>query len=816
MEIVNKINANGQNENVLVSINQNDVINGVLTIPRNVESLSSTLLEALKKLNVVEIKCENGCKLKSIAKEQFTGIMSLERVDFSNCEDLESIGLQAFKHCGNLKNANFNNCKKLINIYNGAFFMCYNLSEITLKGCENLENIASGAFSQCTDLSTFDFDSLPNLQVIYENAFNGCKNLKRLNFSKNLKLVSIGANAFCACFSLSEVDLSNLNIEQINECAFYDCTNLKKFKMQNCKNLTYFSNYVLHLTRLEEFDIRGCSNLKHFKNNWINTDVAYLDYNVQGFAVNAFKRTFPERTLVVVCDNDKVAFSFKNNDSNLSNLKVLSLGFLKYARQKKQSLNAETINVFCSKKEIDILLKNANTVYEIVDKITAENMEKYEINVLQLLRALGYFGFENYGNFDKQKSISANEKAMLETYKNLLAKDLLKHKVIKNIKGETNKDYINKLLQEKTNKIARSYSLEKLVALWVENNLIANEHKEKFLYELGRFDFRLNADINFASFLVANFDRIMQEKISLVDVKEDFNPAYCNSINGKIRLFAIYNDFENILSASNKKVVTRSNNQRFTLEDCEYASIYNNVGAGNEGLAEVCGNAHLKQEEFESLQLIFEEGKKNKYLQILDASKDNSPNDFSYEIIEKDNPLGLVLGNITNCCQSIGGAGESCVRVGATNPYSAFAVFRFKNKIIGQSWLWYDEKQKLIVLDNIEVPDIYYGIVNRERAKEVGECVQRLCDNLFKTMRSKGYDVQNVIIGSFATDMEFLDKNYYLETNKGEFFSCNLYLETSKVYSDIEKEGQYIVYKNGKPFKRKNKREISEIEREFD
>ena len=76
----------GQNENVLLSINKNDVRNGVLTIPRNVESLSSSLLEALKNLNVVEIKCENGCKLKSIAKEQFTGIMSLERVDFSNCE----------------------------------------------------------------------------------------------------------------------------------------------------------------------------------------------------------------------------------------------------------------------------------------------------------------------------------------------------------------------------------------------------------------------------------------------------------------------------------------------------------------------------------------------------------------------------------------------------------------------------------------------------------------------------------------------------------------------------------------------------------
>ena len=37
---------------------------------------------------------------------------------------------------------------------------------------------------------------------------------------------------------------------------------------------------------------------------------------------------------------------------------------------------------------------------------------------------------------------------------------------------------------------------------------------------------------------------------------------------------------------------------------------------------------------------------------------------YKWEIIKKDNPIGLMLGYATDCCQVIGGDGESCLKTG--------------------------------------------------------------------------------------------------------------------------------------------------------
>ena len=46
-------------------------------------------------------------------------------------------------------------------------------------------------------------------------------------------------------------------------------------------------------------------------------------------------------------------------------------------------------------------------------------------------------------------------------------------------------------------------------------------------------------------------------------------------------------------------------------------------------------------------------------------------------------PMCAVLGNIRNCCQVLGGAGESCVKYGMTRPNSRFITLNYKGKIIG-------------------------------------------------------------------------------------------------------------------------------------
>ena len=85
--------------------------------------------------------------------------------------------------------------------------------------------------------------------------------------------------------------------------------------------------------------------------------------------------------------------------------------------------------------------------------------------------------------------------------------------------------------------------------------------------------------------------------------------------------------------------------------------------------------------------------------------------------------------------------------------------------------------------------------------EEVKACIVRLCDNIVKTMGQNGYNIQNVIIGSANTDIEFLENEYYKEMDKNKFIQMPFTDDKKAIYSDVCKEGQYIIYKNGKQYK---------------
>ena len=82
--------------------------------------------------------------------------------------------------------------------------------------------------------------------------------------------------------------------------------------------------------------------------------------------------------------------------------------------------------------------------------------------------------------------------------------------------------------------------------------------------------------------------------------------------------------------------------------------------------------------------------------------------EYSYEILQKDDPTGLVLGYATDCCQTAYGAGASCISYGYNNSDSGFFKVEKKNTIYAQSWIWQIEKElneknlKILVFDSIE------------------------------------------------------------------------------------------------------------------
>jgi len=63
---------------------------------------------------------------------------------------------------------------------------------------------------------------------------------------------------------------------------------------------------------------------------------------------------------------------------------------------------------------------------------------------------------------------------------------------------------------------------------------------------------------------------------------------------------------------------------------------------------------------------------------------------------------GLFLGEMTDCCQSIGGAGAKCAKHGFISENSGFYVVEnAKGRVVGQTWAWRGEKGEL-VFDSLE------------------------------------------------------------------------------------------------------------------
>ncbi len=72
-------------------------------------------------------------------------------------------------------------------------------------------------------------------------------------------------------------------------------------------------------------------------------------------------------------------------------------------------------------------------------------------------------------------------------------------------------------------------------------------------------------------------------------------------------------------------------------------------------------------------------------------------------ILEGTDPLQVSLGELTNCCQALGDAGESAMMYGLTNSHAGFWVLENKNtgKIYAQAEAW-EWDEDTLVLDNIE------------------------------------------------------------------------------------------------------------------
>lgn len=184
-----------------------------IKVPRNISFLGTKAFFNCKQLETIEL-CD--C-IDFIGINAFEGCSKLRH--FVIPEKLKSISFEMFKNCSSLQSVDFSENCVCKSIDKHAFEGCLKLNSINLP--TSITSIPESCFLGCLSLEQIQLPK--KLQVIYKNAFRSCRSLSQIQIPSNVSIIE--AHAFQDCSSLKQIDLPH-GIDVIGPSAFQDCTNL--------------------------------------------------------------------------------------------------------------------------------------------------------------------------------------------------------------------------------------------------------------------------------------------------------------------------------------------------------------------------------------------------------------------------------------------------------------------------------------------------------------------------------------------------------------------------------------------------------------
>ncbi|KAG5675126.1 hypothetical protein PVAND_005055 [Polypedilum vanderplanki] len=130
------------------------------------------------------------------------------------------------------------------------------------------EKLLSLAFTKFKNLKIIEF-GFGIFQKLEQEIFANCEKLEKFKLSLSTPLRNVPANTFSNCSSLTELDLSNNSISQLNRDSFTGLSNLKTLILKNNQLLTITRDIFDGLTNLEILDISGNGNLNTFESDGV-------------------------------------------------------------------------------------------------------------------------------------------------------------------------------------------------------------------------------------------------------------------------------------------------------------------------------------------------------------------------------------------------------------------------------------------------------------------------------------------------------------------------------------------------------------------
>jgi hypothetical protein len=266
------------NKGVLISIQTEDIVNGVLTLPEEVKEISDYVISHFPNLkeivgkSVTQIGNDNFYDCNALTSVNFPQLTQIGNDNFRYCNALTSvefpqltqIGNDNFYDCNALTSVNF---PQLTQIGNDNFRVCNALTSVEFP---QLTQIGNDNFRYCNALTSVEF---PQLTQIGNDNFRVCNALTSVEFPQ---LTQIGNDNFRVCNALTSVNFPQLT--QIGNNNFYDCnaltsvefpqlTQIGNDNFRYCNALT--SVEFPQLTQIGNDNFRVCNALTSvkFKNN---------------------------------------------------------------------------------------------------------------------------------------------------------------------------------------------------------------------------------------------------------------------------------------------------------------------------------------------------------------------------------------------------------------------------------------------------------------------------------------------------------------------------------------------------------------------
>lgn len=708
-----------------------------------------------------------------------------------------SVGEGAFKDCYNLKTITIS--KSVTSIRKGAFCCCSNLQSVSLPegltfigegafcGCSNLQSISlpksitsisAYAFSDCSILQSM---SIPNsVTSIEKGAFCGCSRLRSISIPKSVTF--IGSYAFFNCLSLQYISLPE-GLTSIGEGAFYGCSNLRFVRLpESLTSIGYRTFYRCWnlqsvfipkgVSSVNEFAFDGRSSLKNI----------VLENGIKCININAFSDV----------DIKYIYFDKKNHNIILSTQKDPELE----KKCLRKDFTAENYYLAMNQNYKDNFIQLSNWKEEKKIKFIPP---EFTLKILPSGEMPKYFINKNHLRWKKLVETLGFDK-LENSEKNNFLPDLMKIYYaiggFSESQGESEKayEYILNHVAVSKNPNATPQEIGQEIHSRFSRLTLNGEYCKEFAQFFMKY-YKTNPDfMNFS--LKDNAGELMDSTDYLCYAHNSFKTILKNYPN-------------RVVNGNEKRALLTP---RFVAEHCSIVE-YVDVQEGNELLAETVGKYGYDQRQFNHIQEIYDRAKKIKDVHFIEADKSLGTNGICFRILEKDDPLGFVIGDITNCCQHIGGNGESCVVDGYTNPEAGFIVFEEhltnengnpidKTRILGQAYVWYDSKTKTVCLDNIEIPHKVSSELNNKAKKEKGLSIENLisavkecAEAIIRKMNEKEVKVERVTIGQEYNCLnQGISQHFKKVTNPKTQNREGIYTDAGKVqyiiatYDQLKKE----------------------------